>query len=85
MVLTGFDFADPVPERTGNAMIALGQQRYVVNQLVSTVVLGRDPTGAGLEAHVDVFGHQHHVQFLAPTAQFQQLVDDDVVVEVFRQ
>ncbi|MNZ31417.1 hypothetical protein D3C78_487160 [compost metagenome] len=53
--------------------------------MVGAVVLGRDPAGAGLEAHVDVFGHQHHVQFLAPAAQLQQLVDDDVVVEVFRQ
>ncbi|MCY1419447.1 hypothetical protein D9M71_350370 [compost metagenome] len=66
-------------------MVALGQQGHVIDQLVGAVVLGRNATGARLQAHVDVFGDQHHVQVGAPGPYFEQLVDDDVVVEVFRQ
>ncbi|CRM96714.1 hypothetical protein [Pseudomonas sp. 22 E 5] len=85
MVLTGFDLAHAVPERAGHHVITTGQHRHVVDQLVGTVILGRDPTRSGLEAHVDVFGHQHHTQVLVTRMQVDQLVDDFVVVEVFRQ
>ena len=85
MVLAGFDLAHAVPEGAGHGVVAVGQQRNVVDQLVGAVVLRRDPAGAGLEAHVDVFGHQHHGLILVARVQVDQLVDDDVVVQVFRQ
>ncbi|MNZ50663.1 hypothetical protein D3C78_684570 [compost metagenome] len=84
-LLAGIDLAHPVPERAGDRMVALGQQGHVIDQLVGAVVLGRDATGTRLQAHVDVFGDQHNVQVGAPGPYFEQLVDDDVVVEVFRQ
>ena len=85
MVLTGFNLADAVPERTGHGVIPTGQHRHVVDQLVGAVVLGSDPTRSCLEAHIDVFGHQHHAQVLVASVQVDQLVDDFVVVQVFRQ
>ncbi len=85
VVLTGFDLADAVPERAGHGVITTGQHRHVVDQLVGTVVLGSDPTRSCLEAHIDVFGHQHHAHVLVTSVQVDQLVDDFVVVEVFRQ
>ena len=66
-------------------MITIGQQRHVVDQLVGAVVLGRDPAGPGLEAHVDVFGDQHHGQLGLARVQVDQLVDDVVVVQVLGQ
>ena len=85
VVLTGFDLADTVPERAGHHVITTGQHRHVVDQLVGAVVLGSDPTRSCLEAHIDVFGHQHHAQVLVAGVQVDQLVDDFVVVQVFRQ
>ena len=85
MVLTGFDIFHTVPERAVHVVITIGQQRNVVHQLVGAVVLGCDATGPGLEAHVDVFGDQHHGQLGLARMQVDQLVDDDVVVQVFGQ
>ena len=66
-------------------MVTLRQQGHVVDQLVGVVILGIDATGARFEAHVDVFGDQHHVETGATGLQLDQLVDNLVVVEVFRQ
>ncbi|MNG22299.1 hypothetical protein D3C84_1067690 [compost metagenome] len=51
--------------------------------MVGAVVLGRDPASASLEAHVDVFGDQHNGQLGFARVQINQLIDDDVVVQVF--
>src|SRR5476651_933683 len=85
MILTGLDLAHEVPKGAGHVVVAVGQQRYVVNQLVGAVVLGRNPAGPGLEAHVDVFGDQHDGQLGFACVQVNQLVDDDVVVQVLGQ
>lgn len=85
MVLAGIDLAHAVPERARHGVVAIGQQRDVVDQLVGAVILRRNPAGSGLEAHVDVFGHQHHGAILVARMQVDQLVDDDVVVQVFGQ
>ncbi|MNH36401.1 hypothetical protein D3C79_971870 [compost metagenome] len=66
-------------------MIPLGQQGNVVDQLVGAVVLGRDPAGARLEAHVDVFGDQHHGLLRVACVQIDQLIDDFVVIQVLGQ
>ncbi|MNE41257.1 hypothetical protein D3C80_1353180 [compost metagenome] len=83
--LAGVDLADLLPERPADLVIAARQQRHVVHQLVGMVVLGRHATGARLQAHVDVLADQHHLDIRATTLQLHQLVDDLVVVEVFRQ
>ncbi|MNF74684.1 hypothetical protein D3C84_567230 [compost metagenome] len=85
VILTGLDLAHPIPEGTAHAVITLGQQRHIVDQLVGVVVLRIDPAGARLQAHVDVLGHQHHGHVRAPCFQLDQLIDDLVVVEVLRQ
>ncbi len=66
-------------------MVAVGQQGHVIDQLVGAVVLGVDATGARLEAHVDVFGDQHHRFLRIAGVQINQLVDDFVVVQVLGQ
>ncbi|MCY1298313.1 hypothetical protein D9M70_477960 [compost metagenome] len=85
MVLAGLHGADAVPERAVEGVVAVGQQRDVVDQLVGVVVLGLDAAGARLQAHVDVLGHQDHGVTGLAGLQLDQLVDDLVVVEVFRQ
>jgi len=85
VILTGVDLAHTIPERAGHVVITLRQQRDVIDQLVGVVVLGVDTAGARLQAHVDVLGHQHHGQAGVARLQLHQLVDDLVVVEVFRQ
>ncbi|MNI69563.1 hypothetical protein D3C73_1253190 [compost metagenome] len=85
VVLTGFDLAHTVPERAGHVVVAIGQQGHVIDQLVGAVVLGRDPAGARLEAHVDVFGDQHHGLLRIARVQVDQLIDDFVVVQVLGQ
>nr|ABQ58822.1 Alg8 [Vibrio sp. QY102] len=85
MVLTGVDLAHTIPERAGHVVIPLRQQRDIIDQLVSVIVLGVDTASARLQAHVDVLGHQHHGEAGVARLQLHQLVDDLVVVEVFRQ
>ncbi|MND74419.1 hypothetical protein D3C80_660100 [compost metagenome] len=85
VVLTGFDLAHAVPERAGHVVVAIGQQGHVIDQLVGAVVLGRDSAGARLEAHVDVFGDQHHGLLRIARVQVDQLIDDFVVVQVLGQ
>ncbi|MNM83468.1 hypothetical protein D3C81_955300 [compost metagenome] len=81
----GLDLADLLPERAADLVIAVWQQRHVVHQLVGVVVLGRHAAGTRLQAHVDVLADQHHAHVRTAALQLHQLVDDLVVVEVFRQ
>ncbi|MCY1532715.1 hypothetical protein D9M68_680010 [compost metagenome] len=85
MILARLHLAHAVPERARHVVVATGQQGDVIHQLVGVVVLRVDPAGPRLQAHVDVLGHQHHGHARLAALQLHQLVDDLVVVEVFRQ
>ena len=57
------------------------EQVAVFKYLVVAVILGRQAQGAGLDAHIDVLGHQHH--FAARQLQLQGLDDgQDLVVSL---
>ena len=72
--------ADPLPEAAGHHLEALGEQADVVDELVAAVILHMGKTcSLGLEAHVDVFGDQHHLTLHLVLLQVEGGVDDAVV------
>ena len=85
MALVGLDLAHTIPERAADAVIAGGKLADVIDQLIGMVILCRYATGTRLQAHVDVLGDQYHRHAGALSAQLDHLVDDLVVVQIFRQ
>ncbi|MNF58317.1 hypothetical protein D3C84_398690 [compost metagenome] len=72
--------AHPLPEAAGHHLEALGQQADVVDELVAAIILHMGKARPlGLEAHVDVLGHQHHLAFHLVLLQVEGRVDDAVV------
>ncbi|MNJ28943.1 hypothetical protein D3C77_234980 [compost metagenome] len=72
--------AHPLPEAARHHLEALGQQPDVVDQLVAAIILHMGKARPlGLEAHVDVLGHQHHLAFHLVLLQVEGRVDDAVV------
>ena len=73
--------ANVLPEVALELDKALRQEANVVNELVSTVILNILNTRTfGLEAHVDVFGHQYHFRAAVLFLQLKRCLNNTMIV-----